>query len=817
MIERLLRFAYSRRAGVVVAATVLLAVSIALLSRLTFDANILNLLPRKAPAVRSFNTFLQRFGTLDQVYVLFEVPEGQRIGDYEEFVDRYVARLRKAPEVGSVDAELFDAVKDWDYLFDRELLLLGDGGAPAALERLAPAGMTGELARSRGLLAMASPGVKAYVQQDPLGLLRLLRDRMARGQGLVSFDPTQKGYVSKDGRSRLVTARPVKPPFDGEFCKRLFVRLGEVEEAARREDAGEGVGSDGTAASRVSVRIAGGYRIAREAEGVIRNESIVNSLSSLAGLLLLVFVVFRSPWILLYGTVPLLLAAMFTLGVNGLTGALSPATSGSSAMLFGLGIDGIVLVYLRYMEERGRDCPPEEAIGRCAGTATSIMLGYGTTAATFLALTIVDFPSLEQLGRLVGVGILACLALLLTLVPALVGATQPEVRRHPVTSAWLGRIVERFGRPILIAAAVLTVVLGAAATRLRVDTSLERLQAQTEGAALERDLAARFSLPRDVVLAVGEGPSLEPLLEASAALSAAARVLPSMPISSADDLLPPAAAQERVASRIRATGLDPAATAAALERASVTVGFRPGAFESFGARLSRILDPGTRVTYAGLLQHGFQPLVSRYVARTADGFAVVVYLYPRTAAELARVEALAAANAPSFRMTGVPLVNRELAARFMPQFLKGLFAGTLVVALSVLFVFRNARDTLLAFLPTAVGFVWSAGLLALSGVTLDLFSLFAAVTFVGIATDYGIYLIYRHSVEGTRNVREVLTRTGAGILIACATTLVGFGSLVNSSYAPLRSFGITSVATIACCLVAAVLVLPALLQERRRP
>jgi predicted RND superfamily exporter protein len=76
--------------------------------------------------------------------------------------------------------------------------------------------------------------------------------------------------------------------------------------------------------------------------------------------------------------------------------------------------------------------------------------------------------------------------------------------------------------------------------------------------------------------------------------------------------------------------------------------------------------------------------------------------------------------------------------------------------------------------------------------------------------------IYRYSVEGTRPMRAVLTAIGGGVLVACGTTLIGFGSLINSSYGPLRSFGITSVTTIATCLVTALVVLPALLQETRR-
>ena len=814
MIERLLRFGYTRRGTVLLAAGVVLAVSLLLLARVSFDANILRLLPRKGPAASSFGTYLEHFGTVDHIYVLFEVPPGGEISDREAFVDRYVERLRKAPEIAAVDAELFDDVKDWNYLFDRELLLLGTDAARVALARFTPPAMAGELAKTRGLLAMSSPEVKAYVQKDPLGLVGLLRDRLGRGRSLIESDPTQKGYVSRDGRSRLVMAKPVRPPFDIAFCKRLFARLASVEAAVRTAAAAE----EGDPPTDVTVRVAGGYRIALEAERVIRSELIFNSIFSLVGLLLLVFIVFRTPWILLYGTVPLLLAAMLTLGVNGLSGPLSPATSGTSAMLFGLGIDGIVLMYLRYMEERGRGFSADDAIAMTSGTATSVMLAYGTTAATFLALVLVDFPSLQDLGRLVGLGILVCGALLLTLLPAMIGLTSPRLPARSVVFAWLGRFVERHGRAILAAGVVCTLVLGAFAVRLRVNTSLEKLRAQTEGSALEDDVADRFSLPRDVLLAIGEGPQLEPLLASAHQLAAAAsRDVPSMTISSPDTVLPPASEQEEVSALVKQANLEPARVAADLEKQAVAAGFRPGTFQPFVDRLPRMLDPAERLTYQGLVSHGLGALVSRYVARVPHGYLVAVYLYPRGPGELDRLDALLATHAPAFRLTGVPAVNRELAARFLPQFLKGVTIGTLAVALFIYFVFRNVRDSLLAFLPTALGFIWSAGLLALFGAEIDLFSLFAAMTFIGISTDYGIYVIHRYRVEGTRPMREVLTRTGAGVLIAGGTTLIGFGSLINSSYRPLHSFGVTSVTTIASCLIASLLVLPALLQETDRP
>ena len=100
-------------------------------------------------------------------------------------------------------------------------------------------------------------------------------------------------------------------------------------------------------------------------------------------------------------------------------------------------------------------------------------------------------------------------------------------------------------------------------------------------------------------------------------------------------------------------------------------------------------------------------------------------------------------------LTGLALVNRELAARFVPQFLRGLSIGSLIVVVAD--DRRHVPDwrlSMLAMVPTVAGLIWAAGLLALAGVPLDLFALFAVVTFVGIGVDYGIHLVHRFQEHG---------------------------------------------------------------------
>src|SRR5437660_824709 len=82
--------------------------------------------------------------------------------------------LHNAPEIDSVDSQLFESGKDWSYLSDRELYLLGPQGAALALERFQSPRLEMEIAHARELLSMPSAEIKALVRQDPLGLLTMM-------------------------------------------------------------------------------------------------------------------------------------------------------------------------------------------------------------------------------------------------------------------------------------------------------------------------------------------------------------------------------------------------------------------------------------------------------------------------------------------------------------------------------------------------------------------------------------------------------------------------------------------------------------------
>lgn len=807
----------ARRRGVVLCVAACLLVASALgVRRITFETDVLSLLPRDGRAIPAFRTFLARFGSLDQLYVVFTAPEGHSIADYRDEVDAWCAALRALPEIHSVDAGILDRSRDVPWLGDRQLLLLGGPALDLALARFQPDGMLAAVSDSRELLTAGSAEVSTLVQQDPLGLFFLMREQLGGSQAGLSI--SGDGYVTPDGRSRLVIAKPVRPPYDAAFSRALFARLHTVErEMATAPAAPNGQSdTDGDARGPLKVEFAGGHAIALETERVVKRESIMNSVGSLALIVPLLFIVFRSTWLATIGALPSALSLVVTLGVMGFAGmTLSAAATGAAAMLFGLGVDGVVLVYVAYRLGLGQGLSADGAIAGTAGPSSSMLLGMWTTAATFLGLTFVDFPSLQELGRLIGYSMALCGVFTLALVPALLPKALPRGRVRSISMPGLARWIVRYHRPIIACAAVLTVILGAASTRLRINPSLDRLRSTSGAAELEQRISTAFGLPADVYVVLAEGTDLETLLTANEALVGRLKAqMAGTPVQAPTTLLPSQAAQAARAHAVRRAGLSPAVVHARLVHSADAAGFRPGAFDPFEARLPRLLDPELRLTHAGYLAHGFGDLIGHFVHTDAGAWTLATYVFPRSPADVSTLRSIAQQLGGSQTLTGLPVVNTELAERFLPQFLKGLLVGTIAVVLIIAFAFRGWRLSTLALLPTVVGLVWTAGLLGLARVELDLFAVFAVVTFVGIGVDYGIHLVHRYQEH--RDAARAVEELAPVILVAALMTLVGYGTLVTSSYAPLRSIGLVSVVSVVALAAASVLVLPALLVWRRR-
>jgi predicted RND superfamily exporter protein len=141
----------------------------------------------------------------------------------------------------------------------------------------------------------------------------------------------------------------------------------------------------------------------------------------------------------------------------------------------------------------------------------------------------------------------------------------------------------------------------------------------------------------------------------------------------------------------------------------------------------------------------------------------------------------------------------------------------LVVTGLMIVLIGNLRGGVVSMLPNLAPILFMHALMAGVGIPLDMFTLMAGSTALGLAVDDTIHFIhvYRREVEHCGDpeeaVRRTLTSTGRANLIACVVLTSGFSILLVSSMQNLAWFGLLTGFAFLCALTVELLVTPALL------
>ena len=95
LVTSIVTTAYRRRSFTllaVLAASGLFAVAAA---RVRFDTDVLSLLPRTGATIPAFRRYVNTFGGVDELYVIFTAPDGRAVADYDDDVTAWTAALRE--------------------------------------------------------------------------------------------------------------------------------------------------------------------------------------------------------------------------------------------------------------------------------------------------------------------------------------------------------------------------------------------------------------------------------------------------------------------------------------------------------------------------------------------------------------------------------------------------------------------------------------------------------------------------------------------------------------------------------------------------
>lgn len=174
-------------------------------------------------------------------------------------------------------------------------------------------------------------------------------------------------------------------------------------------------------------------------------------------------------------------------------------------------------------------------------------------------------------------------------------------------------------------------------------------------------------------------------------------------------------------------------------------------------------------------------------------------------------EARGTGGTAKLAMTGPAVFSVQTRDRIEADATRSSIVATALVAGILLLVYRSVRVLALSLLPAATGTLAGIAAVGLGFGTVHGITLGFGVTLLGESVDYAIYLFTQTQPGSPAHL--TLRRIWPTVLLGMATSVVGFGAMLFSSFSGLAQLGLFSIAGLVVALAVTRWVLPSLLPD----
>jgi len=571
-------------------------------------------------------------------------------------------------------------------------------------------------------------------------------------------------------------------------------------------------------------------------------------------------------------TICLAVGLAYTMAFATLTvGHLNILTITFAPMLIGLAIDFGVHLVTRYEEELRRGASELESLTLAmVFTGKGIFTGAVTTAAGFLAMMLTDFKGIKEMGIICGGGLLIALIPMMTLLPALLLKGRQNVMDHSYSEPKYRARLERLwlahpGMTTLVTAGLCLLALFGA-RRVYFDYNLLDMQsADLPAVRTEHKLIA--SSTKSVIYAAMVATNLDQAaeledrvrkLDSVASVDSITRFLHQNPegkLARIEEIkqdlkdlhfAPPDPAPVNVeelsqtlysfygylgAAHREVRDTNPELAESLMNLRSVIASLRrdmiqrwsraPNACAAQLANYQQALFGDVRNTFLALQNQDTRGRleVEDIPPALRDRFVGVhghflLQIFPKRDVWQRKYqeEFITELRAIDPNVTGTPVQVYEYTELLRLSYIQAAWYSLGAIALMVLIHFRSIPMLILALLPVAIGTLWMVGLMGCTGIPFNPANIMTLPLVIGIGVTNGIHILNRFAEEQTPSI---LTKsTGKAVLVSGLTTIAGFGSLILAKHRGIESLGYVMSMGTACCMIAGLTFLPALLYWR---
>lgn len=654
--------------------------------------------------------------------------------------------------------------------------------AALAQDRISDAGLArAAVALRTALGSPMAPMLSRVAPRDPFLVLPGLFERL-RGSAANDLTIRDGRFIASDQRTAVLFLSTRSSAFDADVQAPV---IAGIHRAFARVDRS----FDGS----LTLDQSGLNRFATRAATAIKGDIERVSTLSMVLIGIMLFGLFRSFRLVALASIPVgagVLAGSFMVLL--LFGRIHGITMAFGASLIGVSIDYVVHVYCFHALHAGS----QDGNASFATIGRSLATGAATTITGFLALAPSSLSGLREVACFAVTGMFASYLATRYMLPSLMPATFSAV---PARTRVVATLARGFGalrtqrRWLWVFPAVTAVFIAVVLPRAQWNedfASLGRLDpAIFAEDARVRAKVAHFEQMRFVVAL---GDTEERALQASerihAALVAGEAAGELDGHRSISLFLPSRTTQAEV----RDVVLGDPTLRARFERVFTEQGFAVAGFAPFFDALeSERPEP---LTHQDLVGSALASMVRPFRIELAERVGFVTFLHGVTDADALEARLAPIPDAVFLRQSDLfGQAHREYQERTLTQLGFGLLAVFSMLALR----YRNLRRTCAVLVPSVLSVGVTVCVLTLLGRGLDLVTLTALLFVVSMGDDYGVFLVDALTEQDESALHAALL----GVLIAFATTLVGFGLLAFSEHPVLSGLGITAAAGITASVI----------------
>ncbi len=737
-------------------------------SRISFNVDILRLLPTHLHQVEGLSLFLKNFALPNELIVTVEAEDSQvaksaaeeiatLLGSHPELVKKALSQ----PPWEDSPASLSE--------FFTFLLLNQSSESIGAIQR--------KLSAQQASLTLDTTMEELTTSLSPEKITLLSYDPLALSSTLVSknlFSSAQQSeFFSSDGKFRVLYVEAAKP-------------LGNYKEAAEWLKQIQKLCLTAPLPSLVKISFTGEPAFVAEISTGMQRDMITSGITTLLVISLIFWLCYGQFTPLRWLLFLLQLIFLLALATAGLfLNELTVVGAGFASVMIGLSVDYGYFIYQQSLRHEGS---VSQLQWKCL---QNIIWTSSTTAAAFFALNLSSLPGLSQLGNLVGIGV--CIGALVMLV--LFAPIALRIRRAQ-GPALPSRLEPLFASPLFTclgewsALAIVLLLLGALLFKgfpgSDFSASTFRPRLSTSQSALEH-LYSRLHDDRGMLSLLVTGGNAEEVLarlkSLQPKLEKAQKKGELKSFFSPLALWPDAIRQQK-----NIAALAPLeAELPRLQQAVVEHGFTENAFALTSAIFHQIRSWEKSPLPLWPHNESSEWMLRRLARHSGGTFLALGMVEPLQGQEETLIRSLQGEGIylVSWGSLGIEL-QRTMPAEIL-HVASVLFAGIILI---LSFGLRSFRALLLFLLTTSLVLACLAGAMVLLGMKLGFFNLAAVLLLLGTGTDYSILILLALRRTGG-NLPQVRKELSLVIFLCCTSAAVGFGTLAWANNMGLATLGKT--------------------------